>query len=145
MRISSSRTPGTRSVLLVEKHAAFRQALAHALEQRAGFGRTYQAESLADTGDRSPEAVDIAIVDLGSSSSGELDTVRALRDAYPSTALLALTLSRDPADHARAVRAGANLVLNKEESIWEILRVAMSFGARASSRYETGLPGPDGT
>ena len=129
MGTASDRTTETKSLLLVEKHAAFRQALAHVLELCAGFGRTYQAESLADTRDCAPGAVDLAIVDLGLSNGDGLDAVRALRDAHPRATLLALTFSQNPTCHARTVQAGANVVLSKEASLEEIV-LADRDGAR---------------
>jgi DNA-binding NarL/FixJ family response regulator len=128
MGTAPGRTTETKSVLLVEKHAAFRQALAHVLELCAGFKQTYQAESLAETRDCAPGAVDLAIVDLGLSNGDGLDVVRALREAHPRATVLALTFGQNPICHARTVRAGANMVLSKESSLAEILRVARSLG-----------------
>jgi len=89
--------------------------------------------------------MDVVIVDLCLRNGDELDLIRDLRDTYPGAMVLALTLSRDPEHYARAVRAGASVVVNKEATLDEILRLTRDLSARTAAQSDMQLPGPNGT
>lgn len=115
-----------KTVLLVERHPTYRQTLACVLEWHTDFGRVAQAGSLAEARDKCSTPVDVAIVDLCLRNGDGLDLIRELRTAHPDARVLALTLGHDPEHHVRAVRAGANMVLNKQASLEELLHVTRS-------------------
>lgn len=115
-----------KTLLLVEKHAAYRQSLACVLEWHTDFGQVAQAGSLVEARDRCSTPVDVAIVDLCLRNGDGLDLIRELRAAHPHAGVLALTLGQNPEHYARAVRAGANVVLSKHASLEELLRVTRS-------------------
>ena len=123
-------TPGSateaKTLLLVEKHATYRQCLACVLEWHTDFGRVAQAGSVVEARDRGSAPVDVAIVDLCLRNGDGLDLIRELRAAHPDARVLALMLGQNPEHYARAVRAGANVVLSKQASLEELLRVTRS-------------------
>jgi hypothetical protein len=78
MSTASHRTTETRSVLLLEEHAACRQALTCVLNWCAGYGHLSQDESQGGTRDRSLGTVGVVIADLCLADGDGLDTFRTL-------------------------------------------------------------------
>jgi DNA-binding NarL/FixJ family response regulator len=109
---------GEVRILLVEDHAAVREALAAAFEQEAGFEVVGQAASLSEAREMlrvEPVAgqMDVAVVDLGLPDGYGGNLIKELREASPHAQALVLSASQDRAEIARAVEAGAAGVLNK--------------------------------
>jgi PAS domain S-box-containing protein len=109
---------GEVRILLVEDHAAVREALAAAFEQEAGFEVVGQAASLSGAREMlrvEPVAgqMDVAVVDLGLPDGYGGNLIKELREASPHAQALVLSASQDRAEIARAVEAGAAGVLNK--------------------------------
>jgi DNA-binding NarL/FixJ family response regulator len=130
-RLDSGRKAMKR-VLLVEDHAAFREALAKVLEWEAGFEKVPQAGSLSEGLARAgvfDGELDVAVVDLGLPDGDRTDLISQMRSTEPEVPVLALTLSQDPTSHARALDAGAETVLTKDASIEEIVDVVRRLGA----------------
>ena len=116
-------------VLLVEDHAAFREALAKVLEWKAGFERVPQAGSLSEGLARALDGdLDVAVVNLGLPDGDGTDLISQMHRTEPDVPGLVLTLSRDPARHARALDAGAERVLTKDASIEEIVDAVRRLG-----------------
>jgi PAS domain S-box-containing protein len=99
-------------ILLVDDHAAVRQAVASALDREPGFEVVGQAASLAEARAMLDE-VDVAVVDLGLPDGYGGELIEELREASPRAQALVLTASVDRADIARAVESGAAGVLSK--------------------------------
>jgi DNA-binding NarL/FixJ family response regulator len=98
-----------KRALLVEDHAAFREALAKVLEWEAGFEKVPQAGSLSETLARAgllDGNLDVAVVNLGLPDGDGADLISQMRGTEPDVPVLVLTLSQDPARHARALDAG---------------------------------------
>jgi PAS domain S-box-containing protein len=105
--------PTTRArILLVEDHAAIRQAIAGMFEQQADLDVVGQAGSLAEARGMLGD-VDVAVIDLGLPDGYGGDLVTELRDANPHAHALVLSASLDPAEIARAIDSGAAIALNK--------------------------------
>ncbi len=114
-----------KRVLIVEDHAAFRQALACVLGWHTGLRESVQAGSLAEALELMPaEPVDAAIVDLCLPDGDGSELISGLRDHAPGVSVLALSQSANLEHHDRALSAGASEVLSKEASIEEILHAA---------------------
>ena len=120
-----------KRVLLIEDHAAFREALAKVLKWNAGFEKVPQAgsvsEGLARAGSLDGD-LDVAVVNLGLPDGDGADLISRMRRTEPNVPVLVLTLSRDPARHARALDAGADRVLTKDASIKEIVDAVRRLG-----------------
>ncbi len=119
-----------KRVLLVEDHAAFREALAKVLTWAAGFENVPQAGSLSEGLARVLDGdLDLAVVNLGLPDGDGTDLIAQMRRTGPDVPVLVLTLSRDPARHTRALDAGAQRVLTKDASIEEIVDAVRRLGA----------------
>ena len=110
-------------IFLVEDHASFRQALAFMFEREGEFTVAGQAGSLAEAHAflrKSPEEVDVAIVDLALPDGDGFGLIEEL-SSRPDVMTLVLSASLEPTRFARAVEAGASGVLHKSAPIGEIV------------------------
>ena len=108
-------------ILLVEDHAAFREALATFLEADPSFEVVAQLGSLAEAnGIASAEKIDVAVIDLYLPDGDGVDLVRQLREAAPHLKTLVLTGSLDPDAEGLAKEAGADEVLFKSVGIVQV-------------------------
>lgn len=116
--------------MLVEDHAAFRQALATIFESEADLEAEAQAGSLTEVRRRAGklDGIDVAIVDLSLPDGDGTDLVRELSETGPGVPVLVLTESRDREQHARALGAGAYQVLTKDASVNEIIAETRRLG-----------------
>ena len=108
------RVAKVRWLLLVEDKALFREGLALLLEWHTGLS-SVQAGSLAETQRILSDTKDwpaCAIVDLDLPDEEGIELLEQLR----GLPILALTTGRSLVRHARALEAGANEVLSKEQS-----------------------------
>lgn len=115
----------TRRLLLIEDHLWFRQALALYLDGEPDLHVVAQAGTLAecregllddDLGD-----VDVALIDLTLPDGDGIDLIHWLREYAPHIAVLVLTVSLETEKYELALRAGAEEVISKSESIEGIL------------------------
>jgi PAS domain S-box-containing protein len=111
---------GDVRVLLVEDHAAVREALAHAFEHEAGFRIIGQASSMAQARGML-QGVDVALIDLGLPDGYGADLVQELRRSSPDAQAVVLSASLDRAELARAVACGAAGALHKTARLEEVV------------------------
>src|SRR5215211_1729597 len=110
-------------ILLVEDHASFRQALAFMFEREQEFVVAGQASTLAEARAflrKSPEEVDVAVVDLALPDGDGFELIEELA-SRPDVMTLVLSASLEPARFAQAVEAGASGVLHKSAAISEVV------------------------
>jgi PAS domain S-box-containing protein len=107
-------------VLLVDDHAAIREALANAFAADDGLVVVGQAGSLAEARQLLDD-VDIAIIDieLPDGDGGEL--IAELRAASPDAQALVLSAHVDRASTAKLVESGAAAVLSKATHLHEVV------------------------
>ncbi len=103
-------------VLLVEDHAAFREALAFLLGRESDIEVVAQAGSLAETREALGGRFDVAVVDLGLPDGDGKELIGELRRASPGTLVLVLSATIEPEDLDDLRKAGADAVLAKVES-----------------------------
>jgi PAS domain S-box-containing protein len=109
------------SILLVEDHAAVREAMATSFQQE-GFEIVGQAESLAEARRvLRARPVDVALIDLGLPDGYGADLIKELREAHPRAQALVLSASLDRAEIARAVERGAAGVLSKSAHLDKVV------------------------
>ena len=106
-------------VLLVEDHAAVREAIAAAFEREPDFEVTGQAASLAEARAMLRD-VDVAVVDLALPDGYGGDLIRQLREVNPEAQALVLSASLDRVELARALEAGAAGALDKTVHLDEV-------------------------
>jgi DNA-binding NarL/FixJ family response regulator len=99
-------------ILLVEDHAAVREALAAMFERESGFTVVGQAGSLAEAR-AMLSGVDVALLDLGLPDGFGPDLIRELRQRSPRAEALVLTAALDHSSMARAVDSGAAGAIDK--------------------------------
>jgi DNA-binding NarL/FixJ family response regulator len=107
-------------VLLVEDHAAVREAIARALDDEAGIHVVAQAASLAEARTML-EGIDVAVVDLGLPDGNGSDLIEDLRRVSPRAQAVILSASTDRADIAAAIARGAAGVIDKAAHLGDLV------------------------
>jgi DNA-binding NarL/FixJ family response regulator len=112
-----------KRIMLVEDHAAFREAMASVLEQNPDLKVVAQASSLAEGCRVDHGTIDLAMVDLFLPDGKGTHLIRQLKQAHPPIPVLVLTVSSDPTMHSEALKAGAHEVITKSASLDEVVGV----------------------
>jgi PAS domain S-box-containing protein len=107
-------------VLLVDDHAAIREALALAFADDDGFVVAGQAGTLAEARTMLG-GIDVAIIDLALPDGYGADLIAPLRAASPQAQALVLSAAVDRAATARAVEKGAAAVLSKTTHLHQVV------------------------
>jgi two-component system response regulator DesR len=104
-------------VLLVEDHAAFREAFAFLLNREPDLEVAAQAGTLAEAREALLDgSFDVAVIDLGLPDGDGRELIGELRRASPGSSVLVLSATIEPKDLDDLRAAGANTVLAKVES-----------------------------
>ena len=102
------------SVLLVDDHVLFRQALRHLLETEQDIrivgeaSDGSQVEQLVEE-----ERPDVVVMDISMPAIDGIAATQILRDKYPSLGIIVLTMFAEDSQVIRAIRAGADGYLLK--------------------------------
>ncbi|MCW2994493.1 MAG: domain S-box protein [Conexibacter sp.] len=115
-------------VLLVEDHAAVRDAFAAALRREPDLEVVGEAGTLAEARGMLAE-VDVALVDLGLPDGDGSDLVAALREAEPGAHAIVLSAGSDHSAVARAVERGAAGALSKADRLPDVIDAIRRVGA----------------
>src|SRR3954451_7930082 len=107
-------------VLLVDDHAAIREAIALAFAQDDEFIVVGQAGSLTEARDML-DGVDVAILDLELPDGDGADLIEDLHERDHRVQTLVLSAHADRASVARAVQKGATAVLGKTTHLHEVV------------------------
>jgi two-component system, NarL family, nitrate/nitrite response regulator NarL len=119
------------NLLLVDDHAAFREALAFMLDREPDMSVVAQAGSAAEA--RSCEGGwSVAVVDLGLPDGAGSAVVESLLERVPDARILVLTGSTRPAELAAAYEAGVAGVVQKTARIGEIVDAVRTVAAGGS-------------
>ena len=101
-------------VMLVDDHPDFRDLLAALLEGQPDLEVVAQAGSLAEARSQAATArFDVVVLDLGLPDGNGADLIGELREASPEGAVLIMSASLHPTNIERAMREGADEVLDK--------------------------------
>jgi DNA-binding NarL/FixJ family response regulator len=109
------------SVMLVEDHIAFREALAFLLCHKSDLEVVAQAGSLAEAREALDEALvegrlDVAVVDLGLPDGDGRELIGQLRRTNPGVSVVVLSAAIEPGHLDDVRRAGADAMLHKVAS-----------------------------
>jgi DNA-binding NarL/FixJ family response regulator len=111
----------TVRVMLVEDHTAFREALAFLLSHEPDLEVVAQAGSLAKAREaldgRLDGRLDVAVIDLGLPDGDGSELLGELRQTNPGISVLVLSATMGPEHLDELVKAEADAVLDKVESI----------------------------
>jgi DNA-binding NarL/FixJ family response regulator len=121
------------TVLLVEDHASFRQAL-EAVMLLTDDLRVVASVQRGDEAGPATEAhhPDVAVVDLDLPGVGGTEAIAAIRRARPDTACVVLSGLTDDVELGRAIEAGGAAVLHKSVEMPELLDAIRQVAAGAS-------------
>jgi len=108
-------------VLIADDHERFRRGLKMVLEAEDGMEVVAEAADGAEAVARVEElAPDVILMDVRMPNTNGIEATRTIREAFPATRIIMLTVSDDEDDLFDAVKAGANGYLLKEVSIEEV-------------------------
>jgi DNA-binding NarL/FixJ family response regulator len=112
-----------KRVLIVEDHAAVREAVASDFEHAPDFEIVGQAASLAEAR-QMLASVDVVILDLGLPDGSGVDLIPELHAANPDARALVLSATFDTTLAAKAIERGATAVLDKVTHLGQIAQTA---------------------
>ena len=108
-------------VLIADDHERFRRGLRMVLEAEEGVEVTAEAADGVEAVSKVEElAPDVVLMDVRMPNRNGIEATRMIREAFPSTRIIMLTVSDEEDDLFDAVKAGANGYLLKEVSIEEV-------------------------
>jgi len=108
-------------VLIADDHERFRRGLRMVLEAEEGIEVVAEAADGGEAVKRVEElAPDVILMDVRMPTMTGIEATRMIREAFPATRIIMLTVSDDEDDLFDAVKAGANGYLLKEVSIEEV-------------------------
>jgi DNA-binding NarL/FixJ family response regulator len=111
---------GPLRVMLVEDHAAFREALAYLLAYEPDLEVVAQAGSLAEAREALEGGLegrlDVAVLDLALPDGDGSDLIGELRRSSPGVKVMVLSATVWPGRIAELLKAGADAVLDKIQS-----------------------------
>ncbi len=113
-----------RCAVLLERHDAFRQALAYLLSRDTGVEMVGEASTIEEGRAivlKDPDRVDIVVTELLLPDGDGTEFLRDLRAADAEVPVLVLTIVRDPGSHDLALKVGATEVLTKDTPIERIV------------------------
>jgi DNA-binding NarL/FixJ family response regulator len=120
--------PTTARVILVEDHAAFRQALAFLLSREPDLEVVAQAGSLAQARKMLDIPLEVAVLDLSLPDGDGSDLIGELHRANADISVLVLSVMLGPSHLEEVMKAGAGAVLHKVASpttiVEEVRRLA---------------------
>ena len=107
--------PATRTrVMLVDDHPDFRDLMVALLEGQPDLEVVAQAGTMAEARVAAAAArFDVVVLDLGLPDGNGADLIGELREASPEGAVLVMSASLHPTNIERAMREGADEVLDK--------------------------------
>jgi two-component system, NarL family, response regulator NreC len=108
------------SVVLMDDHVVVREGLRALLERQGDVRVIAEAGSVGEAVDLEVEP-DVLVADLVLPDDRGADVVRRLKDRYPSTAILVLTMIDNPTDVQLCLAAGARGYLLKETASDELV------------------------
>jgi two-component system response regulator NreC len=116
---------GPLRVLLIEDHAVVRQGVQMLIEREHEFVVSREAATLREA--LAPgEDPDIVLTDLVLASEQGEELIGALRDRYPKTPILVLSMVDHPGEVRAALCAGASGYLLKESAAEELIQAMRS-------------------
>ncbi len=119
---------GTR-VMLVDDHPAFRDLMVALLESQPDLEVVAQAGSMAEARSQSAMAkFDVVVLDLGLPDGNGADLIGELREASPGGAVLIMSASLHPTNIDKAMREGADEVMDKLASPREVIGTVRRLG-----------------
>jgi DNA-binding NarL/FixJ family response regulator len=116
-------------VMLVDDHPDFRDLMVTLLEGQPDLEVVAQAGTMAEARTEAATAkFDVVVLDLGLPDGNGADLIGELRGASPGGAVLVMSASLHPTNIERAMREGADEVLDKLASPAEVVGTVRRLG-----------------
>ena len=115
-------------VVIIDDHAAYRQALAFMLDREVDISVVAQAGDV-ESARPALKSVDVAIVDLDLAGVSGLGLVSDLKQAQPGAAALIVTATMDRSELGRAVELGAAGVLHKSCGVQDVIQATRTLSS----------------
>ncbi len=116
-------------VMLVDDHPGFRDLMVTLLEGQPDLEVVAQAGTMAEARSRAATAeFDVVVLDLGLPDGNGTDLIGELREASPGGAVLVMSASLHPTNIERAMREGADEVLDKLSPPAEVVGTVRRLG-----------------
>jgi DNA-binding NarL/FixJ family response regulator len=114
--------PGAIRVFIADDHPIVRQGLRRIVEADSGLVISGEAgDGAALLGALETAATDLVLLDVSMPGGSFLDTLKALRERFPSIRVLVLSVHPEDQWAVRALRAGASGYLTKDHSPDQLL------------------------
>ena len=120
---------GRLRLLLVEDHAAVREAMAAVLEAEPDVEEVRQAGSLTEARTLT-DGIDVAVIDPALPDGNGVDLIADVRRGSPDAQTLIITTQTDRSVAASAVERGAAGVLTEEARLQDVLAAIRRLGRR---------------
>jgi len=120
-----------RCAMLVEEHAAFRQAVAYLLARDLEVALVEEASTVAEARAIALEnlgVIDVVVSELSLPDGDATNFLVALREAEADVPVLVLTFRGDRPSHERALELGAARVMSKDAPVEEIFAAIRELG-----------------
>jgi len=126
----TAEVPATQTrVMLVDDHEDFRSLMVALLEGQPDLEVVAQAGSMAEARAEAPTArFDVVVLDLGLPDGNGADLIGELREASPGGAVLIMSASLHPTNLEKAMREGADEVMDKLASPREVVGTVRRLG-----------------
>jgi DNA-binding NarL/FixJ family response regulator len=119
---ASSDSQSAFRIVVVDDHAVFRHGLGLLIDGESDFSVCGEAESAADALTRVQElGPDIVITDFSLGGTNGIELVKSLKANDPDLMVIMLSMHEDPLYALRALRAGANAYVMKQEGATNVL------------------------
>jgi two-component system, NarL family, invasion response regulator UvrY len=110
-------------VLVVDDHPLLRSGLKYVLQQESDFGPPEEAENSEQVLERLEErSWDVVVLDIAMPGRNGLETLSEIRKRCPSLPVLILSMHSEEQYAIRAIKAGANGYLTKNNAASELVR-----------------------
>ncbi len=136
-------------IMIVDDHPIVREGMAVFLNLQPGLDLCCQASSAEEAlRAMAAQAMDLAIIDISLNGDSGLELIKELRRLYPAVAILTLSMHDESVFAERALQAGANGYLMKQEgtaNILQAVQTVLSGGTYLSTAMAARLQAQPGT
>ncbi len=116
-------------IMLVDDHPDFRDLMVTLLESQPDLEVVAQAGTMAEARiQAATSSFDVVVLDLGLPDGNGADLIGELREASPGGAVLVMSASLHPTNIERAMREGADEVLDKLSPPAEVVGTVRRLG-----------------
>ena len=113
-----------RRILIVDDHAIVRDGLTKIIDQEKDIVVCGQAETAGDAATKAEDLKpDMVIVDISLDGVSGIELTKTLRERYPDLRILVLSMHKESVYAERALRAGADGYIMKQEKGEKLLAV----------------------